>query len=177
MNLSYPKKIVNSSIENEFLTGFTNFRYKKVNILMGANATGKTSFGKMLMNIFHFMDKKQYADIVGLISDKTKEAAFCIDFVANMKYLFRVNTVISPPEEGQKLTGENIDVSVRFVEIQKKDSYESCLKRLLETKQEKDARSCSASFFIAGNGLNALSGALITDRKRYENSNEKVTIQ
>ena len=32
MNLSYPKKIVNSSIENEFLTGFTNFRYKKVNI-------------------------------------------------------------------------------------------------------------------------------------------------
>ena len=45
MNLSYPKKIVNSSIENEFLTGFTNFRYKKVNILMGANATGKTSFG------------------------------------------------------------------------------------------------------------------------------------
>ncbi|MFR1039878.1 MAG: hypothetical protein ACLSE4_14205 [Clostridium sp.] len=47
----------------------------------------------------------------------------------------------------------------------------------METKQEKDARSCSASFFIAGNGLNALSGALITDRKRYENSNEKVTIQ
>lgn len=41
MNLSYPKKIVNSSIENEFLTGFTNFRYKKVNILMGANATWK----------------------------------------------------------------------------------------------------------------------------------------
>ena len=119
------------------MTGFTNFRYKKVNILKGANATGKTSFGKMLMNIFHFMDKKQYADIVGLISDKTKEAAFCIDFVANMKYLFRVNTVISPPKEGQKLTGENIDVSVRSVEIQKKDSYESCLKRLLETKQEK----------------------------------------
>ena len=137
MNLSYPKKIVNSSIENEFLTGFTNFRYKKVNILMGANATGKTSFGKMLMNIFHFMDKKQYTRIAGLISDKTKEAAFCIDFVANMKYLFRVNTVISPPEEGQKLTGENIDVSVRSVEIQKKDSYESCLKRLLETKQKK----------------------------------------
>ena len=81
MNLSYPKKIVNSSIENEFLTGFTNFRYKKVNILMGANATGKTSFGKMLMNIFHFMDKKQYTRIAGLISDKTKEAAFCIDFI------------------------------------------------------------------------------------------------
>ena len=50
------------------------------------------------------------------------------------------------------------------------------MRSVLETKQEKDARSCSASFFIAGNGLNALSGALITDRKRYEKSNEKVTI-
>lgn len=137
MNLSYPKKIVNSSIENEFLTGFTNFRYKKVNILMGANATGKTSFGKMLMNIFNFMDKKQYAKLAAVISDVSKEAAFCIDFVANKKYLFRVKTIISPPEEGQKITGKNIDVFVRSVEIQKKDSYESCLKRLLAMKQEK----------------------------------------
>ena len=69
MNLSYPKKIVNSSIEKEFLAGYTNFRYKKVNILMGANATGKTSFGKMLMNIFNFMDKKQYTNITMAISD------------------------------------------------------------------------------------------------------------
>ena len=137
MNLSYPKKIVNSSIQNEFLTGFSNFRYKKVNILMGANATGKTSFGKMLMKIFNFMDKKQYTQIASVIADTNKEATFCIDFVTNLRYLFRVNTVISPPDEGEKLTGKNIDVSVRYVEIQKKDSYESCLKRILETKQEK----------------------------------------
>lgn len=59
LNMSYPKKIVDSSIENEFLTGRENFRYKKVNILMGANATGKTSIGKMLMRIFNFIDKKR----------------------------------------------------------------------------------------------------------------------
>ena len=94
MNLSYPKKILNSGIENEFLDGFTNFRYKKVNILMGANATGKTSFGKMLMIIFNFMDKKQYAKIADAISDKTKKAEFCIDFVANTKFLYRVRTII-----------------------------------------------------------------------------------
>ena len=29
MNLSYPKKIVNSFIENEYLTERPNFRYKK----------------------------------------------------------------------------------------------------------------------------------------------------
>ena len=48
MNMAYPKKILHSYIENEFLEGYPNFRYKKVNIIMGANASGKTSLGKML---------------------------------------------------------------------------------------------------------------------------------
>lgn len=133
MNLSYPKKILNSGIENEFLEGFTNFRYKKVNILMGANATGKTSFGKMLMTIFNFMDKKQYTNIVEAISDKTRKAEFCIDFVANIKFLYRVRTIISPPEDGNEITGKDIDVSVKFMRIKQKDSYEKCIERLENT--------------------------------------------
>lgn len=52
INFSYPKKIVNSIIENEHLAGRPNFRYKKAVILMGANATGKTSLGKALLRIF-----------------------------------------------------------------------------------------------------------------------------
>ena len=51
INFSYPKKIVNSIIENEHLAGRPNFRYKKVVLLMGANATGKTSLGKALAKI------------------------------------------------------------------------------------------------------------------------------
>ena len=39
MNMAYPKKIVNSYIPNEHLKDRSNFRYKKVNILMGSNAT------------------------------------------------------------------------------------------------------------------------------------------
>ena len=42
INFTYPKKIVNSIIENENLAGRERFRYKKAIILMGANATGKT---------------------------------------------------------------------------------------------------------------------------------------
>ena len=42
INFSYPKKIVNSIIENEHLAGRPNFRYKKVVLLMGANAPSKT---------------------------------------------------------------------------------------------------------------------------------------
>lgn len=53
---SYPKKIVNSIIENEHLAGRPNFRYKKAVILMGSNATGKTSLGKALLNIISFIN-------------------------------------------------------------------------------------------------------------------------
>ena len=60
MNLTYPKKIVGSSIGDEHLAGHPNFRYKKVNIIMGGNASGKTTFGYMLMNIFNFIERKNY---------------------------------------------------------------------------------------------------------------------
>ena len=52
INFSYPKKIVHSIIENESLPGRERFRYKKVVVLMGANATGKTSLGKALLHIY-----------------------------------------------------------------------------------------------------------------------------
>lgn len=53
INFSYPKKIVNSIIDQEYLKGRVRFRYKKAVILMGANATGKTSLGK---HCFVFLD-------------------------------------------------------------------------------------------------------------------------
>ena len=55
INFSYPKKIVNSIIDQEYLKGRERFRYKKAVILMGANATGKTSLGKALLRIFGYM--------------------------------------------------------------------------------------------------------------------------
>ena len=69
MNLTYPKKIVGSSIKEEHLADRPNFRYKKVNVIMGANASGKTTFGHMLMSIFNFIDKKNYELITDAISD------------------------------------------------------------------------------------------------------------
>ena len=70
MNFSYPKKIVNSSIPNEFLLNKTNFRYKKLNVLIGANASGKTSIGKALMIIFNFISKRDSAKIKELVRNE-----------------------------------------------------------------------------------------------------------
>ena len=50
IDFTYPKKIVGSLIGNEHLAGRERFRYRKAIILMGANATGKTSLGKCREN-------------------------------------------------------------------------------------------------------------------------------
>ena len=123
-NFSYPKKIVNSSIEREYLPGFPNFRYKKVNILMGTNASGKTSFGKMLMYIFNFMKRKELLNITDRISDNKKESIFSIDYVSDKNTLSSLEVII-PPEEEYYI--ERCKISLKRVNIKKSDSYEKCV--------------------------------------------------
>ena len=76
INMAYPKKIVKSYIPEEHLNEFPNFRYKKVNIILGTNSTGKTSLGKVLMGIFNFIDRKTIEQVSKLINDRNKEASF-----------------------------------------------------------------------------------------------------
>lgn len=128
MNMSYPKKIVNSYIQDEHLKDRSNFRYKKVNILMGANATGKTSVGRMLMKIFNFIDKQQYATLVSVICDTHKDAHFSMDFVVESYRLYRLDVKIGAICEDDE--SQPLFACTRYVDIQEKDSYESCVKKL-----------------------------------------------
>lgn len=129
MNMSYPKKIVNSYIPDENLEKRPNFRYKKINILMGANAAGKTTIGKLLMVIFNFMDKKEFDRVTGVISRKDEIASFSIDFVVRNYIMYRVVAEISPMS-GEKYNSSDVKVCVRQVKINSKDSYESCVKQI-----------------------------------------------
>ena len=124
MNMSYPKKIVNSYIPDEYLMERPNFRYKKINILLGANASGKTSVGKMLMDIFNFIDKKQYTTIVQKINNPKKEAYFSMDFITSGFKMYRINAIFSPLRV-EKYTAENVKVCIREVPITLKDSYDT----------------------------------------------------
>lgn len=87
VNFSYPRKV-----ENEYLEGFPNFRYKKINIIMGSNATGKTSLGRVILSIFNFIDKRNADIITRFISNKNKVASFSMDFVDDNK-LYRIYAV------------------------------------------------------------------------------------
>ncbi|MEG0266667.1 MAG: ATP-binding protein [Bacilli bacterium] len=140
INFSYPKKIVNSPIENEYLLTKTNFRYKKINILMGANASGKTSIGKIIMYIFNFISKKEISNIEKIINDKSKSAYFSIDFLINDDYLYRINCTT--------LFEENVSLEIYKTKIGKNDSYESCVKKLKKITKEDPASDGNNDYVI-----------------------------
>ena len=130
INMSYPKKIVDSYIEGEFLKGRENFRYKKVNILMGGNATGKTSIGLMLMVICNFIKKKESIKLVERIGDKEEEATITIDFVGNKYKMYRVDIRVLPGVIDKDDC--RIEVCTRVADISKKDRYETCVDKIQE---------------------------------------------
>lgn len=132
INFSYPKKIVDSYIENEHLTGFPNFRYKKVNILMGANASGKTTLGLAIMSIFNFINNNRRM-ILSRVDDTSKNASFSIDFITDKPQLNRISVHILPiasDHSDNELTNKKVYVSLKQVRINLRDRYESCAKKL-----------------------------------------------
>ncbi|GBU10117.1 hypothetical protein AwWohl_12550 [Gammaproteobacteria bacterium] len=123
-NFSYPRKIKDSTIDYEYLEGRENFRFKRVNILMGANASGKTMFGRILCDIRTYISKGAL-DLCDLffINDNA-DSFFELDFVDPAKHmLYRIHTRFNI--EG--ILEENL----YSVKIAKSDSYEKAVEKLV----------------------------------------------
>lgn len=129
MNLTYPKKIVGSSIKEEHLAGRSNFRYKKVNILLGANATGKSTFGRILMKIFNFVKQKNYTYITQAIGDTKQEASFTLDLASSTNIFYRIKCIVLP-FTGEEYQSSDIKIQIISEPIKAKDSYEICTERI-----------------------------------------------
>ncbi len=129
MNLTYPKKIVGSCIMDEHLLGRSNFRYKKVNVFFGANASGKTTFGKILMKIFNFIDGKNYNYLTEVICDSSKNASFTLDLASGNNVFYHIKCVITPCD-GEKYNSENVKIQIQKVNIGVRDSYETCMSKI-----------------------------------------------
>ncbi len=138
IDFSYPKKIVNSVIEDEFLEGRPNFRYKKAVILMGANATGKTTLGKALLSISEFVNTGNIAELNNLVLSG-ESGSFQIDFVNGGYILHRLKGTLTEKKRGNKVTIEHFcaDISV-------KDSYETCREKLVICAYEDYEQLCKA---------------------------------
>ena len=125
MNFSYPKRTANSYLECEYLRDMPNFRYKRVVVLMGANASGKTSLGQMLNRIFSFMMKKNTDRLLLSVCDRSKAASFILDFIPHHTELYRLETVIKPSQGEPEILSR-----LRKVKIAKNDNYERAIARL-----------------------------------------------
>lgn len=126
MNFSYPRKLSTSLLGNEVLAGRSRFRYKKAVVLMGANATGKTSLGRALLKIFKSIKEANEAVLRDLCSDNSV-AQFQVDFV-NLGYtLHRFCGTVER---------ENITFHYYSAEIAEMDSYEMAVQKLEDRTNE-----------------------------------------
>lgn len=130
LNMSYPKKIVDSTINQEYLEDRPNFRYRKVNIIMGENATGKTSLGKLLMLFLNYFTDGTYKRFTNIIHDTSKTAQLIIDFVTALNVLYRFELKIEPMHDNY--SEENVHINFYYTPINVKDNYEMCAKRIDE---------------------------------------------
>ncbi len=134
INMSYPKKIVNSNIENEYLSERKNFRYKKINILMGTNATGKTSFGRILMQFMNYFTDGTITRFTEMIGDFSREASLVIDFATQQLRLYRF-AFKAGVRNNSEPDGSNVSIVIKSVPINKNDSYETCAAKLDDDKK------------------------------------------
>ena len=121
-DFTYPKKLVKTPLDNEYLINYPNVRYKKVNIIIGTNSSGKTSLGKAIWKTLGFMYNKEANPIKEMVSDKDKEASILIDIVFAEGLFERFETIIKPNGE--------VLARCQWVQLKKDDSYESLISRL-----------------------------------------------
>lgn len=60
IDFSIKRKLAHSSIPDEHLIGFPNFRFKRVCIISGSNASGKTALGKILYAVQRLLFFKEW---------------------------------------------------------------------------------------------------------------------
>ncbi|WP_431022581.1 putative ATP-binding protein involved in virulence [Erwinia rhapontici] len=134
LNLSFSRPPVNSSLEGEYIDGYEKFYFKKVCILSGANASGKTSLGRVIFAVQQFLDDGDMITSSLSITDKTKNAYIEADFFQEHNgFLYRVAFNFS---ESEKKSIRLLGTTVAAVSLRKNDSCATATKRLDKVWQE-----------------------------------------
>lgn len=126
VNFSYPRRLSVSLIGSEALEERERFRYKKAVILMGTNATGKTSLGRALLKIFSAIKESNEAILRDLYFGE-HPAEFQVDFVNEGFILHRFAGVVD---------GENVSIRYFSAEIGEMESYEMVVGKLVDRTAE-----------------------------------------
>lgn len=114
------------------LKGRDNFRYSKVAIILGGNASGKTTLGQFLKQVFNRLKNKTLSSLEKFIFNKELKASFSMTLVTTDFQLCKVRCNFTPvvSEDGE------LEFKLSFfstsVPIKENDTYEDALARLNE---------------------------------------------
>ena len=123
MNLAFNNNDEDSLIAPESFKDRPNFYYKKVAIINGSNASGKTTLGILLSSIFSFIDQRDISYLVAAIGDKTRNSYFSIDLIIEKYKIHRLEVKIEKSTHAIKLR-------VLKTLINDNDDYYTCSDRL-----------------------------------------------
>lgn len=130
LNLTFTRPSANSSIEGEYIEGYERFYFKKVCILSGANASGKTSLGRVLFAVQQFLDRGVVDTSLLQITDKTRRAYVEVDFFqSHNSRLYRVGIELLDKDK-KAIFVKNITIC--SIRLRKNDSCSTATKRLSE---------------------------------------------
>ena len=146
LDLTYPRKNSKFLIEFEYLEEVPQFKFKRVCILMGTNASGKTSLGRVLWNIQTMLNTKTYT-INESLASKTialKISEQLLEAISNKESMAKVELeFLEPPFKVLQHLYIEFDkngliVSAKHTEIELKsnDTNLSVKKRLDIQKQK-----------------------------------------
>lgn len=168
IDFSYPKKIVGSALEEEHIAGMPNFRYKKINIIMGSNATGKTALGRMFEAVFDFIAAGNGSSLVKMVYDPSHTAYFILDYVGSGNRLVRIHCTCDARRDGSRVP--MLYLSNCYTTISARDSYESAARRLNIDLQKpcRGAFFCMESASPYGEGIRNLSLNIDEVRKDFK---------
>ncbi len=129
INFSYPRKVKNNSLNGEYLNDFPHFRYRKLNLILGSNSSGKTSLGRIINAVFEFIRIRNPLSILSLADDESKPANFSMDIVfdkdenkvANDACMWRLKGSVSKNEE---------QLNFFYEKLRPSDTYEKVVKRI-----------------------------------------------
>ena len=124
VSFSYPVKLRKTLIEGENLALRPGFRYKKVNIFVGSNATGKTSLMRCIWAILLFLRNKERKSIDEIFNNNGKDNTIIMDYAFELEDTPRLRRIIIKRID-DKLLMSSSDLAIR-----EWDSYESRVKDL-----------------------------------------------
>lgn len=135
LDFTFPRKVNNNLIPDEHLPGREKFNIRRVIILSGANASGKTSLGKILCGIQNFFCRNMLVEYLSAGVSKEEKSIIDVEFVNwNGNKVF-LNSLYLELNRNQENMVEIKNICHVYVPIRKQDGANSARKRLQDVKE------------------------------------------